>query len=99
VDRDIYIKHMYGQLKGYKSYARYKEEADTHRTFDVYSLGIMLSEMLEDYNYDKQEWMEVTQLWKELISKMRQPDPRYRIQVEEAIEYVKYIRRHLIKNL
>jgi hypothetical protein len=58
----------------------------------------MLSEMLEDYNYDKQEWMEATQLWNGLISKMRQPDPRNRIQVEEAIEYVKCIRRHLIKN-
>ena len=62
-------------MKDYNSYLAYRLEAETHRTFDVYSLGIMLSEMLEDYNDENHEWMEATHLWNGLISKMTQLVP------------------------
>jgi hypothetical protein len=73
-------------------------EANTHSTFDVYSVGKMLSTIITDYFSDSDgnpKWMEVIEKWRQIICKMTWLIPSKRITMDKALEEVREIRHFL----
>ena len=82
----------------YPTYKDYMREANTHPTFDVYSVGKILSAIINDYFSDgdgNPKWMEVIERWRVLICKMTWLIPSKRITMDKALKEVRAIRHFL----
>jgi hypothetical protein len=96
VKYDTFDQYFDVLMKDYATYNAYKRDANTHPTFDVYSVGKMLSNILNDYfSEGHPKWMEVIERWKALTRQMTQLIPWKRITMDQALKEVRDIRHFL----